>query len=245
MRVSILSSRRTFRGLWFVPLLALAVFGAPRGLWAQQPAAASAANNTQATGSQQNAAEPQKSQESQDEAFLHAPVVKSMARMLNLPLDTTVHLLFIINFAIIFFAIAIPLGRMMPKILRQRTITVRHNLDEARKATAEAQARLCAVETKLAGLGQEIEKFRAQAEEDSRTDEKRIKASIEEESVRIVAAAEQEIASAAAQARRSLRDFAAGLAVEQAARQLHLTPEADRAVIAEFVAGVAGEGGKH
>ena len=112
----------------------------------------------------------------------------------------------------------------------------------AREATADAQARLSAVEAKLAGLGEEIEKFRAQVEQESLEDEKRIKAALGEESARIVAAAEQEIDVAAAQARRGLRNFAADLAIEQAAKQLALTPETDRALIAEFVAGVAGDG---
>ena len=47
---------------------------------------------------------------------------------------------------------------------------------------------------------------------------------------------------AAAQAKRGLRNFAADLAIEQATKQLALTPEADRAVIAEFVSRVAGGG---
>ena len=66
-------------------------------------------------------------------------------------------------------------------------------------------------------------------------DEQRSKAALEEESARIVASAEQEIGVAAAQAKRSLRHFAADLAIEQAAKKLVLTPETDRALIAEFV----------
>ena len=54
-------------------------------------------------------------------------------------------------------------------------------------------------------------------EQESLEDEKRIKAALEEESARIVAAAEQEIGAAAAQAKRGLRNFAADLAIEQAA----------------------------
>jgi F-type H+-transporting ATPase subunit b len=64
-----------------------------------------------------------------------------------------------------------------------------------------------------------------------------------------VAAAEQEISVAAAQVRRGLRDFAADLAIDQASRQLAMTQETDRALIAEFVAGVAadaaGKGGQN
>ena len=59
-----------------------------------------------------------------------------------------------------------------------------------------------------------------------------------QESARIVASAEQEIGMAAAQATRGLRNFAADLAIDQASRQLKLTPETDRALIAEFVGNV-------
>ncbi len=190
-----------------------------------------------------------KSEEEQEQELLHAPVVQSLARMLHLNLDLTVTLLLAINFAIIFFAIAIPLARLMPKIIRRRSQTLSQDLETAREATADARSRLSAVEARLAGLAAEIEKFRAQVEQESLEDEKRIKASLGEESARIVAAAEQEINVAAAQVRRGLRDFAAALAIDQAARQLALTPETDRALIAEFVAGVAsgapGKGGRN
>ena len=88
---------------------------------------------------------------------------------------------------------------------------------------------------KLAKIDGEIQKFRTEVEAESKNDEARIKASLTEESARIVEAAEQEIGQAAAQARRGLRNFAADLAIDQAARQLNLTPEVDRALIAEFV----------
>ena len=95
------------------------------------------------------------------------------------------------------------------------------------------------MEAKLAGLDDEIAKIRAQVERRACEDEARIKSTLAEESARIVAAAEQEIAVAAAQARRELRHFAADLAIEQAAKQLVLTPETDQALIAEFISGVA------
>ena len=178
----------------------------------------------------------------QEEEFLHAPIVQSLARVLHLPVETTMWIFLGINFAIIVFAIVIPLGRMLPKIIHKRSETLSVDLKTAREATRDAQARLSAVEAKLAGLGEEMRNFRAQIEQESLEDEKRIKASIGEESARIVAAAEQEIGVAAAQARRSLRTFAADLAIEQAAKQLTLTPDTDRALIEELVAGVASDG---
>lgn len=136
-------------------------------------------------------------------------------------------------------AIVVPLVRVMPKFLKNRAAKVREDIDSAKKVTDDANARLSAVEAKLASIGDEIAKFRAEVERESSQDEARIKATIEEESTRIVAAAEQEIGVAAAQAKRALRHFAADLAIEQAAKQLVLTAETDRALIAEFVGDVA------
>ena len=234
-------------------LTVVALFFAPGGAAAQQsttasPApAASAPTTAPANGS--GTAQPASSENDEDAAFLHSPAVQAVARILHLKLDTTVALLLGINFAIIFFAIAIPLTRTMPKIIRKRSQTLSHDLTNARQATADAQARLSAVEAKLAGLGEEIKKLSAQVEQESREDEKRIKAAMGEESARIVAAAEQEINVAVTQAKRGLRNFAADLAIGQAEKQIALTPDTDRALIAEFVAGVAGgaagKGGKN
>ena len=103
------------------------------------------------------------------------------------------------------------------------------------RLTEDANTRLSAVEAKLANLDEEIAKFAHRGGEQIAQDEKRSKAALEEESARIVASAEQEIGVAAAQAKRGLRHFAADLAIDQAAKQLVLTPETDRALIAEFV----------
>ncbi len=228
------------RAFWLGLLLAVAaLMVAPQVAAAQQnaPAASAPANGS---GSAQPA--PAKSDDDGDAAVLHSPVVQSVARMLHLRLGTAVAILLGINFAIIFFAIAIPLTRIMPKIIRKRSQTLSHDLTSARQATAEAQARLSAVEAKLAGLGEEIKKLSAQVEQESVEEEKRIKAALGEESARIVTAAEQEIDVAVTQAKRGLRNFAADLAIGQAEKQIKLSAETDRALIAEFVAGVAGDG---
>jgi len=228
---------RSFLIAAVVSSLALAPFRAA----AQAPTPASGPPATASAPPATASAPGPKSTEEQEQAFLHSPIVQSVARILHLKLDTTIFLLLGINFAIIFFAIVIPLGKVMPKIIRKRSQTLSHDLETARDATRDAQSRLSAVEAKLAGLGEEMQKFRAQVEQDSLEDEKRIKAALGEESARIVAAAEQEISVAAAQVRRGLRDFAADLAIDQASRQLAMTPETDRALIAEFVAGVAAD----
>lgn len=177
-------------------------------------------------------------------AYRHAPIVHSLARMLHLDVEATARLFEIFNFVIIALAIVIPLVKIFPKVLRKRSQTLKHNLESARKMTDEAHARMSAVEEKLAKLGDEIAEIRAHVEEEGKHDEGRMKAAIEEESSRIVAAAEQEIAAAAAHAQRSLRHFAADLAIEQAARQFVLTSDTDRALIGEFMKETA-RGGKN
>jgi F-type H+-transporting ATPase subunit b len=237
------SARFSVRIFSFAALaaLSLALVAAPHRIAAQQPAAASqrrAANSVQ----NPSTAETPKSEEEQERAFLNSPMVHKFADILHVSEPTARVIFLVINFLIIFLAIVIPLSKAMPKLFRSRTQTLRHSLDEARKASEEARLRMSAVEAKLAGLGDEIAAFRTQVEQESVEDEKRIKASIQEESERIVAAAEQEIGAAAAHARRGLREFAADLAIDHAARQIKLTPETDRALIHEFIGQVAAEG---
>jgi F-type H+-transporting ATPase subunit b len=234
-------------GIFAGVLLAALVLGlsaAPSRAVAQSTAPAAQAASAPATTAQAGqAAQPEAAKEEGENVFRHSTLVKWAAKTLNLEVETTARLFEIINFAIIVLGIGIPLYRVLPKILRKRKATLSENIESARKATAEANARLSAIEAQLSGLDAEIAKIRSQVEQESLQDEARIKATIEEESARIVVAAEQEISSAAAQATRALRHFAADLAIDQAAAQLKFTPEIDRALIAEF-AGDIGKGGK-
>jgi F-type H+-transporting ATPase subunit b len=65
---------------------------------------------------------------------------------------------------------------------------------------------------------------------------------MEGEKEKIVASAEQEIAAAGAAAERSLRRFAAELAVDRASARLHLTEGDDRTLIQEFAASLGSNG---
>lgn len=232
-------SRFYSRMLFLAALATLSIaLSAPHAAHAQQAAAVGQAQMLDAASNPATSETP-KSEEQQENGFLNAPVVQKFADVLHISEPAARVLFLVINFAIIFFAIAIPLTRTMPKVFRRRSQTLRSHLELARQATEEARQRLSAVEAKLAGLGDDIAKFRAQVEQESLEDEKRIKAALQEESERIVAAAEQEISAAATHARRELRAFAADLAIEQASKQLTLTPETDRELIHDFIGQVA------
>jgi F-type H+-transporting ATPase subunit b len=215
---------------------------------ASTPAPAAAGQSSQSPDLSAQPTQVNREEEDEHAVYLHTPMVASIAKVLHLSVDTTAYLLLSINSAIIILAIGIPLAKFLPKVIRKRNLSLSHSLEEARKTTSDANTRLKAVEEQLSRLDEEIAKIRAQVEEESKHDEARIKATIEEESARIVSAAEQEIGAAAAQAKRGLRHYAADLAIEQAARQLVLTAETDRALIAEFISEAqdgAAAGGKN
>ena len=86
--------------------------------------------------------------------------------------------------------------------------------------------------------------MRAQAEKDSAHDEQRIKASVEEDKQKILAAAEQEIAAATALAQRQIQQYAAELAIDQAARKLVVTAETDRLLVQNFARRLMGDDSK-
>ena len=219
------------------PVRAMAVLQAPEA--PAQPAVQSPT---------EEAKHPAKSEEHENDEYRHAPVVQSLARMLHMDVETAARTFEIFNVTLILLGIGIPLVRVMPRLLRRRSEKVRADIEAAQKTTEEANARLSAVEAKLASLDQEIAKFRTEIEQQIAQDEQRGKAALEEETARIVASAEQEISVAATQAKRSLRHFAADLAIEKAVKQLVMTPETDRALIAQFVAEASNNnatGGKH
>jgi F-type H+-transporting ATPase subunit b len=238
LKVQLRFSRWVF-GLVVVAGLLAGTAVSPLRIAAQETAVAQAA--AAASDAKPDAA--QSEEEQQNNAFrLEGPVVKWTAKTLHLSIDTTADIYDVFNFLIIALAVGVPLFRWLPKFLRQRKEKLRNDIDSARKMTEEANARLSAIEAKLAKIDEEIQKFRTEVEAESQRDEARIKASLGEESTRIVQSAEQEIGMAAAQARRGLRNFAADLAIDQAAKSLVLTVETDRALIAEFVGDVLGRG---
>jgi F-type H+-transporting ATPase subunit b len=225
----------------FFTALAMALAGAPRVVFAQQPApAAPASANSNSSDAEETTT---KNEQKELDVYRHAPIVARIGQKMGLNVDTTAKIFEAVNFVIIILAIVLPLVRILPRALRNRTETLNREIKTASEAKADADSRLSAVESRLAGLADEIAKFRAQVEQESLEDEKRVKASLAEESARILTAAEQEMAAAVAQARRGLRHFAADLAIGQAEKQLTLTPETDRALIAEFIGEVARNGG--
>lgn len=173
-------------------------------------------------------------QESGNNLYRHSASVKFLGRWLHLGKETAARLFEYLNFAILAGAVLFALLKYLPKTFRSNRETIQHRLADARTATEQSHERLAAIEQRLSRLDEEITAISKQAEKDSLEDEARIKASIEAERQRIVAAAGQEIAAAASSAKRDLRRFAAELAVDRAAKRIALTDDDDRVLVSEF-----------
>lgn len=188
---------------------------------------------------------PEKKAEEQDEneAYRHSPTVIKLGSMVGLGPEAAATAFTIVNFVVLAVIVGMFLLKSLPKTFKNRNTKIQKDLVDARTATEEATARLSAVEARLSRLDDEIVKMRKESDEVSARDEQRIKANIEEEKAKIVAAAEQEISTASTQAQREIQRFAAELAIKQAAQKLVVTAETDRLLVASFAHRLGGDQG--
>jgi F-type H+-transporting ATPase subunit b len=238
----ILSSR--IRRWSFFALLALALTGASP-TFAQGASAAQQAPASTGEASTPVNTVPEKKEEVKDEndEYRHSPAVQKLGSMMGLNAEQAATTFTFFNFLILLVGVGFVLMKTLPKTFRDRNSRIQKQLVDARTATEEASARLNSVEARLAKLDDQIAAMRTQAETDSAKEAQRLRASVEEEKSKILAAAESEIQSATAAARRDIQQFAAGLAIEQAARKLVVTAETDRLLIENFARHLTGEGG--
>ncbi len=171
--------------------------------------------------------------------------MRKLGSFVGLNADQAATAFTLINFLILAIACGYGLLKLLPKTFRARTSRIQKQLVDARTATEEASARLNSVEARLSKLDSQIAGMRTQAEADADKEERRIRASVEEEKAHILAAAEAEIHAATTAARREIQQFAAGLAIEQAARKLVVTAETDRLLVESFARQLTGDNGGH
>jgi F-type H+-transporting ATPase subunit b len=245
MRRSSLNSSIVLRGS-YAALLGLALSCMPVApLHAQQSVPQPSHRASSVESSTPVAAVPEKRQEERDEnyEFSHSAAVQKFGSFLGLNTEQAATAFEIFNFLILAVGVGFVLLKTLPKTFRARSSAIQKQLVDARTATEEASARLNSVEARLAKLDDQILGMRSQAEKDSSIEERRIRASVEEEKAKILAAAESEIQSATAAARRDIQQFAAGLAIEQAAHKLVVTAETDRLLVENFARQLTGDKG--
>ncbi len=176
---------------------------------------------------QNSPANPHESREASGEdettQFKHSASVRMLAKMTGLSLDGAYWLGAILNFAIVVGVVAWFSKKNLPAMFRNRTASIQKSLEEARKASEDANRRLSDIESRLGRLGE-------------------VKAAAVEDARRIVASAEQEIAAVAKNARRELTAYAADLAVALATKQIRVDESIDQALVRRFAQQLSSDG---
>jgi F-type H+-transporting ATPase subunit b len=172
--------------------------------------------------------------EHENAAFKYSPSVRWLAAHAGLSVIQAYWVFFIINFAVVALAIAAMVKAKLPLWFRTRTETIQASMEEAKRTSAEARARLSDIEARLARIDAEISAMRSAAEADGRREEERIRMAAEEDRARIIAAAEQEIVAISRVAQRELKAYAAELAVQLAERRIRIDAETDRRLVQHF-----------
>jgi F-type H+-transporting ATPase subunit b len=224
-------------------LMAGMLFAPVRHAKSQEPNTANEAGGQRSSPTAQSP-EANKQEASENDEFLHSAAVRKLGAMIGLNAEQAATAFTVANFVVLAALIGWFLAKTLPKTFRNRTTAIQKDLVDARTATEEASARLSIVEERLSKLDEQIAAMRAQAEKDSVQDEQRIRASVEEDKKKILAAAEQEIAAATALAHRQIQQYAAELAIDQAARKLVVTAETDRLLVQRFASRLLGDDSK-
>ena len=222
-------------GLAFSGVLGI---GNPGNVAQAQAASASAGTSSSADSSTTDTAKPE---QNEDDQYLKSPNVVALGKKLGLTPEQSATAFTITNFVLLAVGILWLVVKIVPKSLRDRSTSIQKSLAEARNVTDEARARLSGVEERLSKLDSEIAAMRAHAEQDSAHAEQRIKAAVEDEKGKILAAAEQEITAATSHAQKKLQQYAAEMAIEQAARKLVVSAETDRLLVQGFASRLTGD----
>ena len=194
---------------------------------------------------EQNAAAEKTEESGGDETaqFKHSGSVKMISRLTGLSEDGAYWLAVIINFAIVAGVIVWASKKNLPVVFRNRTSSIQKAIEEARKASEDANQRLAQIESRLGRLDEEISQMRTTSEKEAAAEEERIRSAAMEDAKRIVESAEQEIATATKSARRELTSYAADLAVTLATKQIHVDAPTDQALVRRFASQLSDDGG--
>lgn len=171
----------------------------------------------------------------EEEKLKESASVRWIAQKTGMSVHTAYWVFVIFNFAVIAAVIGKYLIKYLPGMFRSRTASIKQSMEDARKASDEANRRLGDIESKLSRLDVDIATIRAEAEAVNKAEEARLQASIEEERKKIVVSSQQEIEAAAAQARRELKVYAADLAVSLAEKKITVDERTDKALVRNFV----------
>lgn len=201
-----------------------------------QPQAASPEKELNKAAEGENPGKGGKEEEEEENIGLkQSPMVKTLGAKLGLSPQAAYWVFWSLNFAVVLGVILWAVKSKVLVALRERTLLIRKSMDEARKASDAAMAKLKEIESRLARLDVEIGHLKDQADKEFTIEEERVKLAAMEEAKRVVEFAEIEIATAAKAARRDLKAFAAELAVNLAEKKIQIDPQTDQKLVSTFV----------
>jgi len=151
------------------------------------------------------------------------------------------------NFAILAIGLGYLIAKTMPEFFRARTEGIRKSIVEAQQTKLDAERRAGEMDARLAALGSEIEKFRAQARGEMEREAERIRNETAARIRRLEQQAETEIEAAGKAAGRELRAVAAKLALELAEQRIRtrLDDGSETALVDNFLSDLAREGSRN
>lgn len=176
--------------------------------------------------------------------FKYSASVKWLAQTTGMEVTTAYWVSVVFNFLVMAVILYILLGKKTVAFFRDRTDSIQNAMEEARRASEDANARLAQIEGRLSRLDSEVAELRNASEADAAAEDKRLQESAREDAARIVRHAEQEIEAAARLARRDLRAYAAELAVSLAEKKINVTPAADEELVRNFTDRLDRDGGR-
>jgi F-type H+-transporting ATPase subunit b len=195
-----------------------------------------------AEGRKHESAVKEEEEEEENATLKYSPSVTALGKKIGLSPPASYWAFTGLNFAVVLGLIVwLVLSKVLPG-MRDRTVSIRAAMETAKKASEDANARLAAIEGKLAKLDIEVAGLKSQAENDFKVEEKKIREQAEQDAARVVQAAEQEIATAAKTARRELKAFAADLAVSLAEKRINVDRDTDEQIVQTFVSQLGKDG---
>lgn len=151
------------------------------------------------------------------------------------------------NFALLAIGLGYMLAKLLPKTFADRTDAIQKDIKEAQRLKADAEKRAAEVERRVALLGSDIEKFRAEAAKDMAAEGERIRQETAAHIQRMEEQAMLEIDTAGKIARKDLTRYSAELALKLAEDRVRarLDNSSESALVDNFVAELGRQGSKN
>ena len=228
-------SRARWLAILAIIFLGCLAIGALPAQEANQPSLQKSASGETATGKKAGDANKGVAQILAKTTDQSAHSAETWGRKLGLGPAVSFAISLALNFAGIALFVYLLVRSKLPQAFRDRTAAIKKGIQEAQAASADATRRLTDIEVRLSRLDSEVEEIRRSAEQEAAAEEERILQAAQGDKQKVVEAAEAEIQAIARNARRELKGYAASLAVDLAARRIHVDEPTDHALVRDFV----------